>query len=151
MQLTTGFAVCLSLFSGVFASLTTGVQANIVSEAELMHWLKTTDAELTFVGEPIPGINAPEGLAARAAETTKVIYCSTRSLNVCGGRCTVYNGGPACLNAPNTNCLSATHNVAFCGAKGCNYPCTEYAHCESPMDDGFCFTPYTNAILVGNY
>ncbi|KAI5830641.1 hypothetical protein K523DRAFT_351460 [Schizophyllum commune Tattone D] len=151
MQLITGFAVCLSLFSGVLTSPTTGVQANIVSEAELMHWLKTTDAELTFVGEPIPGINAPEGLASRAAETTKVIYCSTRSLNVCGGRCTVYNGGPACLNAPNTNCLSATHNVAFCGAKGCNYPCTEYAHCESPMDNGFCFTPYTNAILVGNY
>ena len=83
-----------------------------------LQWLKTTDANLTFIGDPIPGFNAPEDLTTRAAQSTKVTYCSSRINNICGGSCTVYNGGPACLDAPATVCLYAPHDVGFCDRSG---------------------------------
>lgn len=107
-----------------------------------MHWLATTDAVLTFTGEPI------NPLAARAAQNTIVTFCSDRSQSVCGGPCTVYNGGAACLSAPGTNCLSATNNVAFCSGNACNGPCNQLSSCGTRLDNGFCFTPNTNSIIV---
>lgn len=86
-----------------------------MTQDEMINWLKTMDAtDLTFIGNPIPGLNAPEGLASREALNTMVTYCSNRAGNVCGAPCTVYNGGSTCLNAPGTNCLAATNNVGFC-------------------------------------
>lgn len=69
-----------------------------------MHWLATTDAELTFIGEPI------NPLAPRDAQNTMITFCSDRTQNVCGGPCNVYNlnGGAKCLFTPNTNCLAAS-------------------------------------------
>lgn len=95
-----------------------GVPVKLVSRDEMTNWLKTTDANLTFVGEPIPGVNAPEGLTSRDAQNTMVTYCTTRNDNVCGGTCAVYNGGPTCINAPGTSCISATNNVGFCDRSG---------------------------------
>lgn len=89
-----------------------------MTQDEMMNWLKTTDATLTFIGNPIPGVNAPEGLVSREALSTMVTYCNRRNNGVCGGSCTVYNGGAKCLNAPDTVCLAATNNVAFCDRKG---------------------------------
>ncbi|KAI0739157.1 hypothetical protein C8Q80DRAFT_1222341 [Daedaleopsis nitida] len=108
----------------------------------MMHWLATTNAELTFIGKPI------NPLAARSAQTTIVTYCSQRIDNVCGGACTVYNGNHACLNAPNTNCLSATTNVGFCDRGGCGGSCNQFSTCGTRLDNGFCFTPGTASILV---
>ena len=89
------------------------------SEAQLLHWLKTTSANLTFTGDPIPGITGPEGLTPRGALATTVVYCSVRNGNTCEGPCTVYNGDPECLHAPNTNCLFATGEVTFCAPDKC--------------------------------
>ena len=91
---------------------------DILTQEEMINWLKTTNAELTFVGNPIPGVNAPEGLVSREALDTTVTYCSQRIDSVCGGACTVYTGGATCLNAPDTNCLAATNNVGFCDRAG---------------------------------
>lgn len=114
----------------------------LISHEQMMHWLATTDAELTFDGEPI------NPLTARSALNTMVTYCNTRQKNVCGGRCTVYNGGAKCLNAPGTNCLAATHNVAFCNKSGCSGDCNQLSSCGTRLDDGFCYTPGTESILV---
>ncbi|EPT00543.1 hypothetical protein FOMPIDRAFT_1122259, partial [Fomitopsis schrenkii] len=122
-----------------------------VSRDDMMNWLRTTDANLTFVGEPIPGVNAPEGLASRDAQNTMVTYCTTRNDDVCGGTCAVYNGGPTCLSAPGTNCLSATNNVGFCDRSGCGHSCNQLSSCGTHLDSGFCYTPGTRSILVGNY
>ncbi|KAI5830640.1 hypothetical protein K523DRAFT_327599 [Schizophyllum commune Tattone D] len=145
----------------------------IGSEAQLLHWLKTTDANLTFIGDPIPGIIGPEGLTPpgpegltppgyegltppshegltpRGALATTVVYCSVRNGNTCDGPCTVHNGDPECLYAPNTNCLFATGEVTFCAPSKCDCPCNLYSHCGTRMDNGFCWTPGTNAIYVG--
>lgn len=101
------------------------VTADILTQDEMINWLKTTDAKLTFVGEPIPGINSPAGLVSREALSTTVTYCSQRIDSVCGGACTVYTGGATCLDAPNTNCLAATNNVGFCSSSG--YVCSSCA------------------------
>ncbi|KAM5536118.1 hypothetical protein V8D89_010217, partial [Ganoderma adspersum] len=87
----------------------------LVSHDEMLNWIKTTDAELTIVGAPI------NLLAPRSAQNTMVTYCNKRINNVCGGSCTVYNGGAACLDAPGTTCLAATHNVGFCDRGGCGH------------------------------
>ncbi len=108
----------------------------------MLHWIATTDAELTFVGAPI------NPLAPRAAQNTMVTYCNTRINGVCGGICTVYNGGAKCLNAPGTNCLAATKNVAFCSSGGCTGDCNPLSTCGVRLDNGFCFTPSTQSILV---
>ncbi|KAJ3826849.1 hypothetical protein F5880DRAFT_1541559 [Lentinula raphanica] len=78
-----------------------------------------------------------------------VVYCNTKTVNVCGGSCTVYNGGAKCLNAPGTNCLSATNNVGFCDRGGCGGSCNQFSTCGTRMDDNFCYTPGTNSINVG--
>ncbi|EIW54845.1 uncharacterized protein TRAVEDRAFT_130874 [Trametes versicolor FP-101664 SS1] len=114
----------------------------LVSHEAMMHWLATTDAELTFIGEP------PNPLTPRAAQNTMVTYCSSRTQNVCGGHCTVYNGGAACLNAPKTKCLSATKNVGFCDRGGCGGSCNQLSTCGTRLDNGFCFTPGTASIIV---
>ena len=109
-----------------------------------MHWIATTDAELTFIGKPI------NPLAPRSAQDTTVTYCSTKNGNFCGGPCTVYTGGATCLNAPNTNCLSATNNVAFCNSPGCGGTCNQFSTCGNRLDNGFCSTPGTQSILVSS-
>ena len=79
-----------------------------------------------------------------------VTYCSHRTQNVCGGPCTVYNGGAACLNAPDTNCLSATANVGFCDRSGCGGSCNQLSTCGTRLEDGYCYTPGTRSINVSN-
>ncbi|KAM5543294.1 hypothetical protein V8D89_003168 [Ganoderma adspersum] len=116
----------------------------LVSHDEMMNWLKTTDAELTFLGTPI------NPLAPRSAQNTMVTYCSRRINNVCGGDCTVYNGGATCLNAPGTNCLAATNNVGFCDRAGCGNSCNQLSTCGTRLDNGFCSTPGTRSILVSS-
>ena len=107
-----------------------------------MHWISTTDAELTFIGKAI------NPLAPRSAEDTTVTYCSNRVDDVCGGPCTVYTGGAACLNTPNTNCLAAITNVGFCDRSGCTHSCNQLSTCGTRLDNNFCFTPGTQSILV---
>ncbi|KAL1690658.1 hypothetical protein GGG16DRAFT_113827 [Schizophyllum commune] len=146
--------VALTVFAAIMtlsATATPNPVVNVVSDAELVRWLKTTDAELTFIGAPIAGFNAPEGLSARSAKGTTVVYCNRRTGNVCGGACTVYNGGPKCLDAPGTNCLSANHDVGFCNRSGCGHTCNTFSGCGERMDSNFCYTPGTASILVGNY
>ncbi|KAH9846538.1 hypothetical protein C2E23DRAFT_574230 [Lenzites betulinus] len=117
-------------------------ESYLVSHAEMMHWLATTDAALTIIGEPI------NPLAPRSAQNTMVTYCSSRTQNVCGGACTFYNGGATCLNAPDTNCLAATNNVGFCDRAGCGGSCNQLSTCGTRLDNGFCFTPGTRSIIV---
>ncbi|KAI5831844.1 hypothetical protein K523DRAFT_345779 [Schizophyllum commune Tattone D] len=119
----------------------------------MLHWLQTSDAELTFIGEPIPGVNAPEdhALDRRAALNTVVTYCNKRVNDVCGGACTVYNGQAKCLYAPGTNCLAATNNVGFCAGGSCGGGCNQLSTCGTRLGNGYCWTPGTNSIVVGNY
>ncbi|KAL1750618.1 hypothetical protein FB107DRAFT_294462 [Schizophyllum commune] len=144
------FTAVLAAFSAA-ALASPASEVNVVSDEDFLQWLKTTDANLTFIGDPIPGFNAPDGLTTRAAQSTKVTYCSSRINNICGGSCTVYNGGPACLDAPATVCLYATHDVGFCDRAGCTHSCNSFNSCGTRLDDGFCYTPGTRSILVGNY
>ncbi|KAI0760089.1 hypothetical protein C8Q74DRAFT_201664 [Fomes fomentarius] len=134
---------------GLLVALTTAVTASPTPEAsylathdDILHWIKTTDAELTFVGPPI------SPLTPRAAQTTVVVYCTKRSQNVCGGSCTVYNGGATCLSAPGTNCMSATRNVGFCTKGECGGTCNQFSPCGTLLDNNFCYTPGTKSIVV---
>ncbi|KAI0665762.1 hypothetical protein C8Q78DRAFT_1063151 [Trametes maxima] len=120
----------------------------------MLDWLATTDAELTFIGEPLSlsltthRDSNPLAPLPRAAQNTIVTYCSKRTQSVCGGPCTVYNGGATCLNAPDTNCLAATHDVGFCDRGGCGGSCHNLATCGTKLANGFCFTPGTRSIIV---
>lgn len=117
------------------------VATSVVSVAEMKNWLATTDANLTFIGEPI------ENLGISPFVTT-VTYCSTRAGSLCSGPCTVFTGSNVCLNAPDTNCLSATGNVAFCDHAGCSGSCNNFNSCGTRLDNGFCATPGTKSISV---
>ncbi|KAI0628553.1 hypothetical protein C8Q77DRAFT_352781 [Trametes polyzona] len=142
IRFTLKLAAIASFIAVAVAVPTAAEDSYLVSHDQMMHWLATTDAELTFVGEPI------NPLAGRAAQNTIVTYCSKRTQGVCGGPCTVYNGGATCLSAPNTNCLSATHNVGFCDKGGCSGSCNQLSTCGTRLDNGFCFTPGTKSIIV---
>ena len=121
-----------------------GIPTFIMSHDEMMYWIANTDAVLTFIGDTI------NPLSSRSADTTSVTYCSTRIDSVCGGRCTIYNGGATCLNAPDTNCLAATKNVGFCSSSGCRGSCNELSTCGVHLDYGYCYTPNTQSIAVTN-
>ncbi|ESK90757.1 hypothetical protein Moror_4079 [Moniliophthora roreri MCA 2997] len=135
--LTSTIVTALCISNVVNASALPDVE--VVSRKELLDWISTTDAELTFIGEP---------LDKRAALNTMVVYCNTRTQNVCGGICTVYNGNARCLDAPGTACLRATTNVGFCSSPGCGGTCNQYSTCGTRLDGGFCFTPGTRSINV---
>ena len=113
----------------------------LVSHDEMMHWLKNTDANLTYIGKPINPLSPRDG-------TTTVTYCTKRVGGVCGGSCSVYNGGPTCIDASGTSCLSATKNVGFCDRGGCGHSCHDLSTCGTHLDNGFCSTPGTKSILV---
>ncbi|KAI0762540.1 hypothetical protein C8Q74DRAFT_1371560 [Fomes fomentarius] len=143
MQLTTFACGLLVALTAVVTASPTPEASYLATHDEILHWIKTTDADLTFVGAPI------NPLTPRAAQNTMVVYCSKRSQNVCGGSCTVYNGGAACLEASGTNCLSATHNVAFCDRGKCGGSCNQFSSCGTRLDNNFCYTPGTKSIVVG--
>ena len=116
----------------------------LINNEQFYHWLANTDAEITFIGEPI------NPLTPRAAQNTIVNYCTRRTQNVCGGTCAVYNGGATCLAASGTNCLSATKNVGFCDHGNCNGSCNQLSSCGTRLDSGFCYTPGTKSIIVSS-
>ncbi|KAF8816741.1 hypothetical protein BYT27DRAFT_7127306 [Phlegmacium glaucopus] len=136
--LTSTIISALTLFA---AASPAPVVSNVVTVEQFKDWLAHTDAKLTFIGKPISKRNALD---------TMVTYCNRRTDGVCGGDCTVYNGGPKCLNAPDTQCLSATGNVGFCDRGGCGGSCNQFSTCGTRLDNNFCWTPGTASILVGN-
>ncbi|KAJ3576818.1 hypothetical protein NP233_g166 [Leucocoprinus birnbaumii] len=146
MQFSLNFSTLLFTLIGVTAAAPQHkANSYVVSDEEMDHWLATTDAKLTYAGSSGP-VNP---LLPRAAQNTRVVYCSSRVANVCGGACTVYDGGAACLNAPDTQCLSATQNVGFCDRGGCGGSCNQLSTCGTRLDGGFCWTPGTASIVVG--
>ncbi|KAI5895092.1 uncharacterized protein SCHCODRAFT_01121410 [Schizophyllum commune H4-8] len=122
--------------------------------SHLLHWLETTDAELSFIGDSISGLKAPADILPRVAQATGfVTYCNVRTTdNKCGGTCTVYAGGPACVSAPHTACYHVSSNfqntVSACGGPGCTGGCSGYSQCATRLSDGFCYAPGTQSILV---
>ena len=121
-------------------------QVNLITIEQYIHWLENTDAHVTFHGEPLGDLST---LAKRSALNTIVTYCNNRIADVCGGTCHTYNGGATCINAPGTNCLSATNNVGFCNRSGCGGSCNQFSTCGTKLQNNFCFTPGTASILVG--
>ena len=118
----------------------------VTSIEQFKDWLANTDAKITYVGEPLGDLST---LSKRAALNTIVTYCSSKIDDLCGGSCTVYNGGSTCLSAPNTKCLSATNNVGFCDRGGCGGSCNQFSSCGTRLQNNFCYTPGTASILVG--
>ncbi|OJT08592.1 hypothetical protein TRAPUB_519 [Trametes pubescens] len=96
----------------------------------MAHFLATTDAELTFIGEAI------NPLVKRSAQATTVTFCTKRVGNICGGTCTVYTGGATCLDAADTVCMSSTKDVGFCDQTGCNGNCELQRHVGVRHADG---------------
>ncbi|KAJ3987828.1 hypothetical protein F5890DRAFT_656503 [Lentinula detonsa] len=138
--LTSAIITAISFINSINAAAVELRDGEIVTQKKILEWISTTDANLTFIGDPI---------TKRNTEIPTVVYCSVRTGGVCGGTCTVYRGGPACLRAPGTNCISATQNVGICGSPGCGGRCTQLFPCQAPLGDGFCYTPRTESINVG--
>ncbi|KAF7341685.1 hypothetical protein MSAN_02066800 [Mycena sanguinolenta] len=137
-----------SLFAAVFATLALNVAGNpvpngVMTVEQMKNFLATTDANLTFTGLPI------EMLGVDPLVTTLTV-CSTRTAQLCSGPCTVFTGTGTCFNTPNTNCLAATTDVAFCDHSNCGGSCNTLSTCGTRLDDGFCYTPGTNSVSVPN-
>ncbi|KAL4252601.1 hypothetical protein AB1N83_013474 [Pleurotus pulmonarius] len=122
-------------------SRSSGVASSVVSDAELDHWLQTTDATLTFTGGS--GRNP-----LRRDGQVRVVHCTTRSGDVCGGNCNVFEGTATCIDAPGTSCIMASSNVAFCDKANCGGSCNTIDSCGTNLSSGFCFTPGTKSINV---
>ncbi|EIW58829.1 uncharacterized protein TRAVEDRAFT_47972 [Trametes versicolor FP-101664 SS1] len=150
MQFLTSFFFAIVVLVSAACSRPSSVSSEepagfLMTDAQLEHWLATTDAELTFVG-PRPTFNP---LIARAAQNTIVTYCTKRSGDLCTGVCTVYNGGAACIPSdPDTQCLAANKDVGFCTKSECDGTCSSLSLCGTHLLDGFCFTPETKSIVV---
>ncbi|KAG9223757.1 hypothetical protein CCMSSC00406_0004902 [Pleurotus cornucopiae] len=153
MQFTLSFTFILALAAMVTAgpvampkdtdenSRSSGVTSSVISEAELDHWLQTTNANLTFTGQS--GKNP-----LRRDGQVRVVHCTNRQGPVCGGNCDVFEGTNTCIEASGTNCIMATANVAFCDRGGCGGSCNFIDSCGTRLDNNFCATPGTKSILV---
>ena len=121
-------------------------QTNLMTVEQFKHWLATTDADVTFHGKPIGDL---ADFSKRNALDTMVTYCTKKIDDLCGGSCSVYNGGATCIAASGTNCLSATNNVGFCDRGNCGGSCNQFSSCGTRLENNFCYTPGTASILVG--
>jgi hypothetical protein len=113
-------------------------------------WLDKTESDVTFIGKRLGDLS---DLSKRNALDTVVIFCNSKVGNVCGGTCTVYSGGPACIPALGTNCLSATKDVGFCDRLLCDGGCSQYSATASDcgsngacLENNFCSTPNTDSV-----
>ena len=120
--------------------------ARQVTAKQLQDWLATTDANITYIGQPG---GSPSDLSKRQLPQTTVVFCTSQSGALCGGSCSMYTGGPACLAAPSTACLMATRDVSFCDGNACGGSCNQFNSCGTRLDGGFCSTPGTSSINVG--
>ena len=126
-------------------------QVNLITIEQFKHWLANTDSEVTFIGKPLGDLS---NLSKRNALTTMVTYCTKEAENLCGGSCTVYNGGATCIEiaAPGASCLLATNDVGICTLPGCaTLSCTQYSECLMRINNGYCSAPGTRSILVDNF
>ena len=121
----------------------------IVSLAEMKAWVDTQDpSEMTLIGDPFAALRNPLSNNTDSAQVT-VTFCSTKSGTVCTAPCTtVTNSGGACINAPGTECLFATSQVAFCDHSGCSGSCNEFDSCGTILTNNFCSTPGTKSIAI---
>ena len=133
--------VCLS-----HISYNIQIPSYLVPDDEFKHWLETTDANITYVGSSRDRIFSK----SKRQGSISVTYCDTRIDDICGGSCQVYDGGPTCINAPGTACISATGNVGFCDRSGCGHSCNQFSSCGTKLSNNFCSTPGTQSILVGS-
>ncbi|KAI0657938.1 hypothetical protein C8Q70DRAFT_249546 [Cubamyces menziesii] len=147
MQFTTVFFALAALATVAVASPAiverdTKVMSGIISHDAMAHWIANTDAELTFIGERF------NPLDKRAALATTVTYCTKRAGTICGGTCSVYTGGATCLATPGTVCMTSTRDIGYCDTAGCNGNCGDLAQCGETLENGFCFVPGTESVLV---
>ncbi|KZV63199.1 hypothetical protein PENSPDRAFT_616917 [Peniophora sp. CONT] len=126
----------------VSAAAFPAVVRDSTSHLELMDFIMNTNATLTFTGAK------PGSLAARAGGNVNVVYCTSRSGDVCGGSCTVYTGPATCISSPGTRCMKADFDVSFCDHGGCSGSCNQYNSCGTKLGNGFCDTPGTQSITV---
>ncbi len=76
-------------------------------------WVDTQDpSEMTLIGDPFAALRNPLSNNTDSVQVT-VTFCSTKSGTVCTAPCTTVTSEAACINAPGTNCLFATSQVAF--------------------------------------
>ncbi|KAF9465465.1 hypothetical protein BDZ94DRAFT_1307074 [Collybia nuda] len=136
------FSTIISALALTVAAGPVMITPRLVSEGEMKNWLANTDANITFVGEPISKIGSRAG-------QTMVVFCNKRINDICGGTCTMQTTGPTCIEASGTACLMATSNVGFCDKGGCGGSCNQLSTCGTSLSGGFCFTPGTSSILVG--
>ncbi|KAL0564851.1 hypothetical protein V5O48_017187 [Marasmius crinis-equi] len=136
--LASAFLVALHAVDSVSAAAVALKHRSVVSKQDMLDWIATTEANVTFIGNPI----------AKRADGTTVVYCTKRTNNVCGGDCTVFTGSAKCLDTDGTNCISATTNVGFCDKGGCGGSCNQFSSCGTKLDNNFCATPGTKSINV---
>ena len=139
--------VCFSTFNTAIAiAHFAWYKVNLMTVEQFKRWLDTTDADVTFHGKPIGDL---ADFTKRNALDTMVTYCTKKIDDLCGGSCSVYNGGATCIAASGTNCLSATNNVGFCDRGNCGGSCNQFSSCGTRLQNNFCYTPGTASILVG--
>ncbi|KAF6754990.1 hypothetical protein DFP72DRAFT_1169948 [Ephemerocybe angulata] len=148
MQFATLLIAAFTAVATVVTASPTPATEGLTNDAQIDHWLANTDAKITYIGDEDASVNPLKGIEKRGALNTRVVYCSQRFGNTCGGNCSVYNGNSVCLAAPDTVCLQASTQVAFCSQPNCLAPCTQLSNCIQRLDNGFCYTPDTKSIIV---
>ncbi|KAF8830623.1 hypothetical protein HHX47_DHR2001084 [Lentinula edodes] len=76
LTLTSAIVTAISLVNSVNAVAVQLRNGEIVTKDKILEWIATTEANLTFIGEPI---------TKRITEDTMVVYCSVRTQDS-GGR-----------------------------------------------------------------
>src|ERR1700735_252035 len=83
-----------STFINTTCSLSLG-KVNLITPEQFKDWLQNTDANITYIGKRVD----LDDLTKRDALDTMVTYCTDRIDTICGGSCSVFNGGSTCINA----------------------------------------------------
>ncbi|TFK71107.1 hypothetical protein BDN72DRAFT_895953 [Pluteus cervinus] len=127
-----------------------GTSSSVISFDQILTWITTTDANLTFIDDPPFAIKPFPKRQEEEVALAVVILCTEQVNDGCSGDCTIHTAGGGfsggCASVPGTNCILATTDLQFCTGTACTGTCNSLADCGDILSDGFCATPGTNTI-----
>ncbi|TFK71105.1 hypothetical protein BDN72DRAFT_958365 [Pluteus cervinus] len=92
-----------------------GIGASIVTTTQILEWIATTNANLTYINTP----SEVEPFSKRQDQqppAVMVVACSAHVDSTCGEDCVVMAGSeaPTCLNTLGVNCILTTTDIQSC-------------------------------------
>ena len=118
----------------------------VPTEQDMDDWLASTNASVNYI------LNSQFTSPVNSSDI-RIIACTRRTGNECGGECWAYQGpqGGQCMpldqgQVGSIRCIGMTSNVQICTGRICSGDCDIFTSCTEQLDHNFCYKPDASSI-----